>query len=124
VHGRGFSHGIGDPGYNLFVALFLDQRLELALHCLESVVDHLAQWLMHLVRGRFFIRDQLVAGRDGNIDADAKGIARMLRVIGMLENDIATADVIAKAIETRGFAADECVELVRFLDSTIRNDNR
>jgi len=104
--------------------LFLDQRLELALHRLESVVDYLAQRLMHLVRGRFFVRDQLVAGRDGDIDADPKGVPGMLRVIGMLENDIATADVIAEAIEARGFAADEGIELVRFLDPTIRDDNR
>jgi hypothetical protein len=65
-----------------------------------------------------------VAGGDGDIDADAKGIAGLLRVIGMLDDDVAAADMIAEAIETCGFAADEFVELVRFLDPTIRDFDR
>jgi hypothetical protein len=48
--------------------------------------------------------------RSDELDADAKGIAGLLGVIGMLDDDVAAADMIAEAIETCGFAADEFVE--------------
>jgi hypothetical protein len=105
------------------VALFLDERLELALHRLEGVVDYFGQRLVHFVRRRFLIRDQFVAGRDGDIDPDAEWIPGMLRMVGMLNHHVAPADVIAKAIEARGFAANEFVDLVRFLDPPVRDSN-
>ena len=110
-------------GCPLLVALFLDQRLELALHRFESVVDYLAQRFVHLVHGLFFVRDQLVAGWDGNIDPHPEGITGMLGVVGMLDDHVAAADVIAETIEARGFAANEFLELVRFLDPPIRDSN-
>jgi hypothetical protein len=113
------------PGYqSLFAALFLDERLELALHCFEGVVDYFAQRLMHAVRGRIFVRDQFVAGRDRNVNSDPEWVPRVLGVVGMLDHDVASTDVIAKAVEARGLAANEFVELIRFLDSPIRNSNR
>jgi hypothetical protein len=45
-------------------------------------------------------------------------------MIGMLNYDVTTADVIAETIETSGFTANEFVELVGFLDTTIRNFHR
>lgn len=105
------------------MALFFDERFELALHRFEGVVDHLAQWLVHFVRRRFLIRDQFVAGRNGDIDPDAEWIPGMLRMVGMLNHHVAPADVIAKAIEARGFAANEFVELVRFLDPSVGDSN-
>jgi hypothetical protein len=39
----------------------------------------------------------------------------------LLDHDVAAADVVAKAVETRGFAANEFVELIRFLDPAIRD---
>jgi hypothetical protein len=101
------------------MALLFDQCLKLALHCLESVVDHFAERLVHFVRALFFIGHQLVAGRDGNIDSDPEWIAGMLRVVGMLNDDVAAADVIAKTIQPRGFVSDELVELIGFLDASI-----
>jgi hypothetical protein len=103
----------------LLPTLPLDQPLELALHRLERVVDYFAQRLVHFVRRRLLVRNKLVAGWDGDIDSHPKRIARVLRAIRVLDHDIAPADVIAKAIEARGFVADEFVELVRFLDTPI-----
>ena len=74
---------------------------------------------MHLVLGLLLIRDQLVTGRDGDVNPHPERIARMLGAIGVLDHDVASADVIAKAIEARGFTANEFVELVRFLDPSV-----
>jgi len=78
---------------------------------------------MHVVRDRFLIHHQLVTGRHCEIDADSKWIARVLGLVGLLNDDVATADMIAKAVETRGFAPNDFVELVGFLDSPIRDAN-
>ena len=40
-------------------------------------------------------------------------------MIGMFDDDVAPADVIAEAIEPRGLAANQFIELVRFLDAPI-----
>lgn len=74
---------------------------------------------MHFVRALLFIRDQLVTRRNGYIDPHPEWIARMLGVIRMFDHDVATADVIAEPIQTRGFITNELVELVRFLDTAI-----
>lgn len=58
------------------------------------------------------IRYQLVTRRDGDVDSDTKGIAEMLAMVGLFNHDVATADVIAKAIEPRGFVADQFFELI------------
>lgn len=106
------------------VTLSFDERLELTLHRFESVVDHFAQRLVHLVRALLLFRDQLVAGRHSDIDSDAKWIAGMLRVVGVFDHDVAAADVIAEAIEPRGFITNELLELVGFVDAPIRNLHR
>jgi hypothetical protein len=107
------------PAHCLLPALLLDERLELALHRLKGVVDDFAQRFVHFVRALSFIRDQLVAGWDGNVDPDAEWIPGMLGVIRMLNNDVAAADVIAEPIQARGLIANELVELVGFLDAPI-----
>ena len=78
---------------------------------------------MHLVLGLLLIRDQLVTGRDGDVNPHPERIARMLRAIRVLDHDVAPADVIAEAIEARGLAADKFVELVRFFDPPVRDSN-
>jgi hypothetical protein len=48
----------------------------------------------------------------------------MLRMVGMFDDDVATADVIAKAIEPRRLRANELLELVRFFNAAIRDFDR
>ena len=74
---------------------------------------------MHLMRPLFFVGHQLVAGRDGHVDPDAEWIALMLRVIGMLDDDVAATDVVTEPIQARRLVANELVELVGFLDAPI-----
>ena len=112
-----------DPGRSL-VALFLDERLQLAFHRFEGVVDYFAQRLVHLVPGLLFFRDELVAWRHRHVDADPERISGMLGMVGMLDDDVATADMIAKAIEPRGFGSDVIIELLRLFDAAIRDFDR
>jgi hypothetical protein len=48
----------------------------------------------------------------------------MLSVVGVLNHNVATANVVTKSVETSGFAANEFVELVGFLNTAIRNFHR
>src|SRR6478672_1215908 len=52
----------------LISTLFCHELFEQALHRLEGVVDHFAQWLVHFVCGRLFIGHQLVTGGHGDVD--------------------------------------------------------
>jgi hypothetical protein len=74
---------------------------------------------VHFVRALLFIRHQLVTGRYGHVDPDPEWITGMLRVIRMLDHDVATADVITESIQARGFITNKLVELVGFLDAPI-----
>ena len=103
----------------LIPTLFCHELFEQALHRLEGVVDHFAQWLVHVVCYRLFICHQLVAGRDGNVDPYPERIAGTLRVIWMFDDDVAPADVIAEAIKPRGLAANQFIELVRCFDAPL-----
>ncbi len=101
------------------MALTFDERLELALHRLERVVDHFAEGLVHFMSALFLFRDELVPGRNGDVDSHPEWITGMLRVIRMFDDDVAAADVIAEPIQARGFIADEDFELIGFLDAPI-----
>jgi hypothetical protein len=74
---------------------------------------------VHFVGALLFIRDQLVTRGYGHVDPYPEWIAGMLRVIRLLDHDVAAADVIAEPIQTRGFITNELVELVGFLDAPI-----
>jgi hypothetical protein len=65
-----------------------------------------------------------VARRHCEIDSDPEWVAGMLRLVGVLNHNIATANVITKSIETGRFAANEFVELVGFLNTAIRDFDR
>ena len=91
--------GIGVGLY--FVALFLHDAAQLALHGFESVVDHLVERLMRAVVLLPFIGDQLVAPRHSHINAAPVRIAFLMRVIGLLDSHVAAVDVIAKFFKSR-----------------------
>lgn len=76
---------------------------QLSLHRLEGVVHDFAQRIVCAVIHLFFIRYKFVAGWDRYIDTHPKLISFVMCVIRLLDGDIATADVIAKMIQSRGF---------------------
>ena len=79
-----------------FAPLFFNYPAQLALHRFESVVDHFVERLVRAVVHLPFISDQLVAARDGHIDAAPIGISFVMRVIGLLDRDVAAVDVVTK----------------------------
>ena len=99
--------------------LLVHDPAQLPLHYLERVVYHLRQGLVRAVIDLFFFRDQFVAGRDCNINPHPELVSFFVSVIRLLDSNVAPADVIAEAIEPRGLAANQFIELVRFLDAPI-----
>ncbi len=106
------------------VALTLHEILQLALHRFKCVVDDLGQRLVHLMLCLLFVRDELMTGRNGQIDADTEWIAGTLLLVRLLDRYVAAADMIAEAIEPRGFAADQIINFSCFLNTTVRDFDR
>ena len=109
--------GIGVGLY--FVALFLHDPAQLALHGLEGVVDHFGERGVGAVVDAFFVGDQFVARRHGHVDPNAKRIAFLMSVIWLLDCHVASVDVIAELFESRRFIHDELIDLVGFVDAAV-----
>ncbi len=56
------------------MTLTFHERLELALHCLEGVVNHFAERLVHFMRALLLVRDQFVPRRNGDVDSHPEWI--------------------------------------------------
>lgn len=112
------------PGFSvsaLFSSLFLNQVPKLTLHYFEGVVDNLGQRLMRSIVHLFFFGDEFVTRRDGYIDANSKFIALFVGVIGLLDGDVAPADVIAKLVQPRGFLSHHLLDAICFGEPAIGN---
>jgi hypothetical protein len=107
-----------------FAPLLFNNAAQLALHRFESVVDHFVEGFVRAVVHLSFIGHQLVAARNGHIDATAVRISFLMSVIGLLDGDIAAVDVVAKFLQTRGIIQNEIVDLVRFFQTPISDLNR
>ena len=66
-----------------------------------------------------FIGDQLMTGRDGDIDPDPVGISFLMSVVRLLNGDVATVDVVAEFFQARGFLEDDLVDGVGFIDAPV-----
>ena len=88
--------------------LFVYDPAQLALHYLECVVYHFRQRLMRAVIDLFFFGHQLVAGRDGDIDSHPELVSFFMGVIGLLNGNVAPADVIAKFVQPVAFSNTIC----------------
>ena len=109
----------------LYVApLFVDDAAQLAFHCFESVVDDFVQRLVGAVVHLLFIGDELMAAGNGHIDAATIGISFLVGVIGLLDRDVATVDVVAEFLEPGRVIQNEIVDLVCFFEATISDFNR
>ena len=104
--------------------LFVHNATQFALHRLERVVNHLVDRLVRAVVHLFFISHKLVAARHRHIDAAPVRTPFLMGVIGLLNRNIATVDVVAKFLESRGIIQNEIVDLVRFFQTPIRDLNR
>jgi hypothetical protein len=71
-----------------------------------------------------FVRNQLVPGGHGHIDATPVWISFLVSVIGLLDGHVAAVDVIAKSLEAGCIIQNEIVDLVRFFQTTVRDLNR
>lgn len=76
--------------------------------------------IIHLL----FIGNELVPGRHGDIDTAPVRISFEMRVIRLLDCDVAAVDVIAKLLESLSILENEIVNLVRFFQTPIRYLNR
>jgi hypothetical protein len=99
--------------------LFLDEMPQLAFHRFESVVDNFGQRGVRAVVHLLFVGDEFVAGRHCDIDAYSKLIPFLMRVIGLLDSDVTSVDVIAEFFEPGRFLQDELVDFLGFLQATI-----
>jgi hypothetical protein len=102
-------------------ALFLHQMTQLAFHRFESVVDNFGQRRVRTVVHLLFFGDQFVTRRHSDIDADSKLVSFLMRMVGLLDGDVTSIDVVAKFFEPGRFLQNELVNLVRLIDPTIGN---
>ena len=94
---------------------------QLAFHRFESVVDHFGERGVGAIVHLSFVGDEFVMRRHRHIDAHSKLVSFVMGMIGLLDGDITSIDVIAEFFEPIRFLENELVELIRFLDPTIGN---
>ena len=99
--------------------LLLHEVAQLPLHRLERVVDDFAQRGMGAVVHLFFVGDEFVTRRNGDIDAHPELIPFVMRVIGLLDGDVTSVDVIAEFLEPSRLLQNELVDLLRLLEPPI-----
>ena len=103
--------------------LLIDESPQLALHGLESVMDHFRQRRVGAVVHPLFLRDQLVAGRHRHVDPDPERIAFLMGVVRLLNGDIAPVDVVAELFQAGRLFQDELIDVVGFLDAAVGDVN-
>ena len=80
---------------------------QLAFHVAKRVVDDLRQRLVHVVLAGFFVGNEFVVRRHGHVDADVERAARVLGVVGPLDDHVAPGNMVAKLVEPVGLAPDQ-----------------
>jgi hypothetical protein len=86
-------------GFN-FAPLLFHNATQLALHGFKCVVDNFFERLVSTVIHLPFIGHKLVPRRHGHVDSAPVWIPFVMVVIGLLDCDIATVDVITKSLES------------------------
>lgn len=85
---------------------------QLAFHRFESVVDNFGQRGVRSIVHLLFVGDEFVTRRHGDIDAHPELVSLLVRVIGLLDGDVASIDVVAKFVEPGRFLKNELVYLL------------
>jgi len=94
---------------------------QLAFHRFESVVDNFEERGVRAAVHLLFVGDEFVTRRHRDIDAHSKLVSFLMRVIGLLDGDVTSIDVIAEFLEPGRFLQNKLVDLLRLLDATIGN---
>ena len=102
-----------------FVPLFFDDPAQLALHGFESVVNHFGERSVGAVIHSLFVGHQFVAGRNGDVDSDPKGISFLMGMVRLFDRNVAAIDVIAEFFQARRFLEDKLIDVVGFRDAAI-----
>jgi hypothetical protein len=79
---------------------------------------------MRAVVHLLFIGNEFVTTRNGHIDTTTVRISFLVRVIGLLNGDVAAVDVIAKSFQPGCIIQNESVDLARFFQTPISDFNR
>src|SRR5437868_9340017 len=82
-------------------------------------MHHFCQRIVRSIIDLFFFRDQLVAGRDGNINPDPILVSLFVGVVRLLNSNIAPADVITEFIQPRRFLQYHLFDSQGFLQAAI-----
>jgi hypothetical protein len=101
--------------------LFVYDAAQLALHNLEGVVHHFCQRIVCAVIDLFFFGHQLVTGRNGDVDSHPVLVSFFMGVIGLLNGDVAPADVIAEFVQPLGLLQHHLFDAEGFFQATIRD---
>jgi hypothetical protein len=104
--------------------LFVNYAAQLPFHRFESVVDYFVERFVRAVVHLLFIGNEFVTTRNGHIDTTTVRISFLVRVIGLLNGDVAAVDVIAKSFQPRCIIQNESVDLARFFQTPISDFNR
>ena len=107
-----------------FTPLLFYNATQLALHGFECVMDDFFERFVSAVIRPSFIGHKLVARRHGYVDPAPVWVAFLMRVICLLNSDIAAIDVITKSLESCCKIQNDSVDLVRFFQTPIRYLNR
>ena len=102
-----------------FTPLNFHEVAQLSLHRLERIVHDLAQRIVCAVVELLFITHQFVPRWNRHINSHAIRISLLMRMVRLLDGDIASADVIAKAIQPRSFRENQLLNFFRFLQTAV-----
>ena|SRR5262252_4388843 len=80
--------------------LLLHNTAQLTFHSFECVVDDFFERFVGAVIHLPFIRHELMTWRYGHVDSTPVWISLVMVMIGLLDGDIATVDVITKSFES------------------------
>ena len=83
-----------------FAPLLFHNATQLALHGFECVMNDFFEWFVSAVIHLFLIGHKLMARCHGHVDPAPVWIPFVMVVIGLLDRDIATVDVITKSLES------------------------
>ena len=95
-----------------FAPLLFNNAAQLPFHRFERVVDHFVKRLVCAVVHLSFIRNQFVAARHSYVDATPVRVSFLMRVIGLLDGDVAPVDVVTKSFQSRCIIQNEIVDPV------------
>jgi len=101
--------------------LLVHHAAQLALHDLEGAEHGFCQGIVRAVIDLLFFRDQFVAGRNSDIDSYPILVSFFMGVIGLLNSNVAPANVIAEFVQTLGFLQYHLFDAEGFFQATIRD---